>query len=876
MSGREHLALAADERSAARLTFAARLEPSADPELVTIHGVEYVKGKPLHIFPSGAWQAVDGRHVEFNAADAKAMIDDLQTRQSDVAITYDHETDKKRGSAAGGWMRPTGFEWRADSGLWANDVFYTKNAYFGDSGNDQGGIAGGEWRYVSGDALGIGNAHADAPFHPRRLLATALVPKPGFVRGLQGIQLSANDNAALSAWLKESPMSETPKIQLFSGWKTRAEFCSAVKLAADASDEQTVAAFKTWLDEEGGEPEHKDALAKKFGTLDDGTVLNHKKGDCKDPNCEHFAAHTKGECPNPKTCDTHEPDADDEEAKMGAETKTPATGADPNAVAEKFAALGKKIAEDTLSAGTITATKAAMDAVEARFAAEVRTKETETLIDAALTDGRLSGDALAKVARKTFSISMDDGKAFLEALPKPAIAPGASISPRNACIIGGASGGRFSRDVMFNPDGKPNYSAQSDFLSAVMRFGAETGAEPKQAMEAVLKGDNAAFEKLLGEADGRDAKDFRKGSFGAFRPSFRPTEFDIEKAKYIRARLLDGALSDKVVPTAVQQFASIGDFQPAARTTLPMGLGYPQADFVGDLMLPVFVGGSDESAAWPEYSFEKFAAIGEAVGILGAPVWSSLNVVWHRVTLEKFAVGTKIDRRLRAASVTLPEGIDTTALENLRGQVGTTKEVAQATFMTTNGNYFDSSYYPTMSPKWDAADSPAAYAGLPVNDITAGLLKVRNAVRVAPDLFVLSYAAALAMRKNQQVIDTVRFTGTQERPGTMVSNATLAALFAGMFNLTIVVAEAGAASLPSGAPVSDAWGKDAFLVCTGAGKTIAPRFGMTVVAGGRPTVRAFPEEILGADGTDDIVVTDSWSLASINNKAAYRLVGAAT
>jgi phage I-like protein len=864
------------QHSAARLTFAAHLEPAAEPELVTLHGVEYVKGKPLHIFPAGTWQAVDGRHVEFNASDAKAMIDDLQTRDSDVAITYDHETDHKRGSASGGWMSPKGFEWRAASGLWANDVFYTRNAYFGDSGNDQGGIAGGEWRYVSGDALGIGTAREGAPFHPRRLLATALVPKPGFVRGLQGIQLSANDNAALTAWLKESPMSETPKIQLFAGWKNRAAFCSAMKLAADASDEQAVAAFKTWLDEEGGEPEHKATLAKKFGTLEDGTVLDHKKDGCKDPNCEHFAAHTKGECPNPNTCDTHEPDADDEEAKMGAETKPVTTGTDPDAVAEKFAALGKQIAENTLAAGTITATKAATEAVEARFAAEGRSKETESLIDGALKDGRLSGDALAKVARKTFSISMDDGRAFLEALPKPALAPGDPIAPRNSFITGGASGGRFSRDMMFKANGKPDYEAQSEFLSAVMRFGAETGSDPKQAMEAVQRGENAAFEKLLGEANGRDAKDFAKGSFGAFRSSFRPTEFDIEKARYVRARLMDGAISDKVVPNAVQQFAAIGDFQPAARTTLPMGLGYPQADFVGDLMLPVFVGGADESAAWPEYGWEKFAAIGESVGILGAPVWSSLNVIWHRVTLEKFAVGTKIDRRLRAASVTLPEGIDTTALENLRGQVGTTKEVAQATFMTTNGNYFDSSYYPTISPKWDAADSPAAYAGLPVNDITTGLAKVRTAVRVAPDLLVLSYLGALAMRKNQQVIDTVRFTGTQERPGTMVSNSTLAALFAGMFNLTIVVAEAGTASLPSGAPVSDAWGKDAFLVCTGQGKTIAPRFGMTVTAGGRPTVRTFPEEILGADGTDDIVVTDAWSLASINNKAAYRLVGVAT
>ena len=858
-------------RSAARLTFHAALDVAAEPELVTLDGVEYVKGKPLHIFPFGTWVAVDGRHVVFDEQDGKLLVDDLKTRNSFVALTYDHEQDRKRGSLSAGWMDPKGFEMRPD-GLWANGVYFTKPAYFGDNPTDPakpGGIKGGEWKYISGDALGIGDANPGTPFHPRRLLAAALVPKPGFVRGLQGITLSANESAALDAWLKETTMSKSStKSMLFAGWKSRQEFLDAMKLGADATDDMAVDAFKKWLDEEAAEPEHKASLAKKFGTLDDGTVLDHSKADCKDPNCQHFDGHSKGECPDPSECDEDghdEADDDEGDEKMSAKIL--------KKVNEKFAALAADIATKATDEAKRNADTVVKTQVEARFAADAKAKEVEDSISAALKDGRLKGDADAKIYREAFAANHELGKQLLGALVKPAFAPGDPIAARNAMIVGGVEGQKWSREMMFKSNGLPDYDAQGAFLSQVMRFSAAKGLSIPEATAKVMKGENSEFESLLAEAKraGGTAEHFTKAEFGAFRSSLRPVEYDIERAKFARARVLDGDV--KNLPGAlmetIQRFAGIADFQPAARTTIPMGLGYMQADFVGDDALPVFVGGADEAYAWPEYSFEKFAALAEKAGIVGGPVWSSLNIVWHRGTLDKYPVGTKVDRRLRAASVTLPEGIDTTVLTNLKSQVGTSREVAQHTFLATNGNYFDSTYYPTISPQWSAADSPASYAGLPINDVTKGVAHVRVAVRTAPDLLILSYNAALSMRKNQQVIDTVRYTGTMERPGTMVSNATLAALFAGMFNLRIVVAEAGSASLPSGLPVSDVWGNDAWLVCTGQGQVIAPRFGITAVAAGSPKVRAFPEELLGADGTDSVVVTDSWSIAAVNNKAAY-------
>ena len=835
-------------RSAVRLSFAAgvTLNDEGDLPIRNVDGVDYVVGKPIHIFPNGKWTAVDGREVEFNAIDANAMLSELKTRHSDVALTFDHETDKARGSEAAGWMPIGSFSFR-DDGLWNDAPLWRKDVY-------ATLLQTGAFRYLSGDALGIGTAHPGDAFHPRRLLAASLVPKPGFVRGLKGITLAADEKAAIEAWLE--PLTE-PKKETFMAKMTRAELCQQMGIDPGADAQTFEAALVKWAKQEAAEPEHKEAM----GASDDLCEACKDGKECDDLNCE---------CPE---CE----DDEEKENKMGANKETaPAAGTDEKLTAEQFAALGTKIAGETLAAtktqideGIKTAGEAAAKLVEAKFAAEKREREVNDLIGEALKDGRLKGDAMATVFRETFAASHELGVKMLTALPKPEIAPQEALSAKNAFIMPSGAGVRTRDDlkaIFDNPDRDPRkYAEQGRVLTAVARFGSNTRRETQDAFDAVLKGENEALEKELFSAGNRTAEDFGGEFVGGFRKGLRQIEVDADLAAFI-------AKNAEKVP-AIGKFTSLTDFQPAARTTLPMALGYPQAEFVGDEALPVFVGGADEKAAWPEFAFEKFAAIAQAVGLLGAPTRTSMNVTWHTVTLEKYPVQMDIDRRARAASITLPRGLDTIALENLKSQVGVTKESAQATFMKTTGNYFDATYYPSVTP-WSNAGTPAAYGGLPIDDLTKGMAHIRVGIRQWPELLLLSPNAALSLRKNQQIIDAVRYTGTKDNPGTMLTNSQLAALFAGLLNLTIVVGEAGSASLPNGQPVTDVWGNDAWLVATGKGQIEAPRFGMTVASAGSPRVRAFPQEGLGADGADSIVYTDAWQLVSIAKKAAYWMQGA--
>ena len=808
-----------------RLAFSAGVELDETPELRIVDGVEYVVGKPIHIFPQGEWVAVDGRNVSFTAQDANALLSEVKTRQTDVALTYDHENDKKRGSEAAGWMPVNSFVFKQD-GLWNMEPLWVKDVY-------EKEIKTGKFRYLSGDALGTGTAKNGDAFHPRRLLAASLVPKPGFVRGLSGIQLSAEE--------KENTM-------------TRKEMCQQMGVKEDSTIEELRDAFNKFLDQEAGEDEHTQLAAKP-------------------------PEHTKAECPDPTKCDIHNDEADeptdeeDKEEKMGAEKPK---GADAE-VSEKFAALGKEIAEKTLASATDAATKAAAEHVEKRFAAEKAAELVETKISAAQKDGRLQTEKV-EFARKAFGVSTEFGDEFLSSLPKPAVAPNEAVFSKNAAILGTGNGAVRTREdlkALMTSEDPRRYSEQGKFLTSVARFAANTGVRLDAAVSAVLAGENEKLEEELFAAGSKTAEDYTGDHVGQFRANGRQIPLDPEMVEFVKKQVRAGRVPDALIPAEIQQFASISDFQPSARTTLPMALGFVQAEFVGDEVLPVFVGGADEKAAWPEFAFEKFAAIASAAGLLGAPTRSSLNVTWHTVTLEKFPVQIDIDRRVRAASVTLPRGIDTIALENLKSQVGVTKELAQNALLTTNGNYYDNTFYPTISTPWSTAGTPAAYGGLPITDITAGMQHVRVAVRRWPDTLLLSPAAATAMRKNQQIIDTVRYTGTKGDPGTMLTNSQLAAVFAGLFNIAIIVGEAGSSSLPSGSPVTDVWGTDAWLVCTGKGEIEAPRFGMTVASAGSPRVRSFPTEQLGADGSDSIVYTDSWSVVSVNKKAAYWMKSAA-
>ena len=820
-----------------RLIFGAasayEVEVPAEPETVIVAGKEYVRGKTVHIFPLGEWSAVDGRRIAFDRRDAAVLIADANARRNDIAITTDHE---KHDSDAAGWMQ--NFELRED-GLWATDVKWTRG-YFAPDGKTfvEGAyeqIKAGKYRYLSGDSYGLGDGSENAPFHPRRILAASRVPKPA-IDGLKEIQLSQRDEEAAKNE-KEKSMD-----------KERIEkFRKQLQLAADTSDEQVmehlekaVEAQKKDKDEDAKNEAHRAKLAARDG--------------------EH-----KPECDNEECAGCKEKGSE----QMSAKEKDAATAKDA-----AVQAIAKEIAEGAIEGVTVAAKAHAEKLTKAEFAAREKEKAVDTDLLTAEKEGRLTPAERDGFRKQLMSADADSAKFAAEQLKsRPVKAPTDRLPEALFAVtdaVGGGPGAAGLKAMLFQADGQPKYKQTTTFLTQVARFAAHKCIPIDAAKIAVMKGENRELEEELVKAQGRTAEDFGEGAgIGQFRTSNRMIPVDPEMVEFIRKRVRSGHIPEQIVPAQIQQFASIADFQPSARTTLPVALGYYQAEFVGDEALPVFVGGADEKAAWAEFLFEKFAAVAKATGLLGSPTRTSLNVTWHTVTLDKYPVRVDIDRRARAASVTLPRGIDTIAMENAKSQVGVTKEVAQMTLLATNGNYYDSSYYPTISTPWSTAGNPASYAGVPITDVSVGMAHVRSGVRTWPDLLLLSPNSAISMRKNQQVIDTVRYTGTMERPGTMVSDATLAAIFQGIFNVTIVVGGAGYSLLPSGAAPADVWGNDAWLICTGQGRIEAPRFGMTVTAAGSPRVRAFPNEDMGADGSDSIVYTDAWSVVSVSKKAAY-------
>lgn len=809
-----------------RLTFgssalAYEIETDPNPQIVRVNGKEFVRGKPIHIFPFGEWAAIDGRKIAFSEQDAAVLIENANSRRNDLAITFDHE---KHDSKAGGWMQK--FEMRPD-GLWATDVKWVKETYTA--------LRKGEYRYLSGDAFGLGNGTDSAPFRPRRLLAASLVPKPA-IDGLNEIQLSARNKAANIE--KETDMESKERIE---------KFRARLGLAADVPEDQVMAAVEKAVEEKFA---FKDLLDSRKGKHEDG---------CKDMKCEGCAE--EGEATEQETC-----------SKGG----TKMSAMEPN---EDAKAAGTDVAKAAVAASLdvvkATAKEEAEKQTREAFAAEKKNAGVEQELLAAEKDGRLVPAEREKFREMLMSADEKAVAFAREILTKaPVKAPTDRLPQSVFSVTGtGVGGGAAAlKEMLFHADGQPKYKETSTFLTQVARFSAYKNVSIDVARNAVLKGENVELEQQLFAAASKTAEDFGgqgEAGIGEFRASKRQIPVDPEMIAFVQKRIKAGYLPEALVPAEIQQFAALADFQPAARTTLPMALGYVQSEFVGDEALPVFVGGADEKAAWPEFGFEKFAAVAEKAALLGAPNRTSINVTWHTVTLDKYPIQVDIDRRARAASVTLPRGIDTIAMENAKAQVGVTKELAQYTLLATTGNYSSSTFYPTLGTPWSTPGNPAAYAGVPITDISLGMNVIRAAVRSWPDLLLLSPSAALAMRKNQQIIDTVRYTGTMERPGTMVSDATLAAIFRGIFNITIVVGGAGYSSLPTGASPTDVWGKDAWLVCTGQGQIEAPRFGMTITAAGSPRVRAFPNELLGADGSDSLVYTDAWSVVAVNNKAAY-------
>ena len=658
---------------------------------------------------------------------------------------------------------------------------------------------------------------------------------------------------------------------------TRAELCQQMGVAADSTLEDLRDAFNKFLDEEEGEDEHGEKAGAKGGKKFKAHA-DHAAEDCKDKECEFHSASDKADAKDEedaKDGGDDEDSEDEKEAKMGAKVGTfPGTSVDPGeldkAGAEalkakglgaddegsmKFAAdLGRTIAAEVVPAATKAAEKAASAAatkqVNETFAMRKVQEDIDKELFTAEKEGRLTPEKRESVRAIFSTMGMEKGKEVLSMMP--VVAPTAPIAPENAFITGGVDS---HPDLFKMGTTEAGRIERDSFLSASARWAAEKRLDWVTAMDAVRRGENRDYEKERQAAiEGREAFNSR------FRPSMRTQELDLDLIKKVHEAMKSGKIPDNVFP-GVQRFAALSSFQPSARTTLPMGLGFYQAPFIASEILQEFVGGPDERAAWPTYGLEKFDGSHNAVGIGATPAESDLLVTWNAVNLKVFARTVNIDRRSRAASVTLPEGLDTTAADNVRTQVETGKEEDVALFMNTDANYLDSSFYTTLSgaTQWSNA------SGVPLTNIPNAMAHVRKAVRTWPDLLVLSADAFIAIRRNPQVLAAVQYTGTLARPGQMVPIETLIALF----GMSVVVGEAGGGLLPDGSDVSDVWGQDAYIVVTGTGKVVAPRFGALITAGGYPKVRMWPREDRGATGSDAITFSDAWAAFSVAKGAAY-------
>ena len=857
------------EWSGMSFSFAGTLAVAGNPERVTVDGVEYVVGRPIHIFPEGEGTAVDGREVEFTAQDARVLIDDIKTRDSDLAITFDHETDKSRGSEAGGWMPRDAFVFRSD-GLWNTRPLWCVDVY-------ETLIKTGKFRYLSGDALGIGTANPGDPFHPRRLLAASLVPKPGIVRGLQGITLSAlkevtnmamkcsagkdcTDKTCEEHFASDTTANASARIpsdrDLDSAFpdtaggeapKGRTAVVPGTHPKQDAdgpTPSEADAAGSTMVKDRTDSAKYAAASADADGDFDGGNNDGVNDGDSDDTNKEATMGANAGTLTGSSV-----PAADlDKDGKAGLAAK--GLGADEKD-AEKF---GAKIA----AIASKTAISEAEKLVKHEFAARENATKTEAALLEAEKDGRIA-PADREHFRGLFSaLGYEKASETLGKLPKGRT-PSTPLAEGNSFIFGADDDGGAPLDLNAMGQTESGRAKRNELLSQAARWAAEKRIDFLTAIDAVQRGDNRKF-----ESDRVRAASGTQKFSSYFRNNLRSMEIDEDMVKHVQKAMREGKIPDNVMP-GVQRFAAISNFQPGARTTLPMGLGFYQAPFIGTEILPEFVGGPDERAAWPAYGLEKFEASVKPAGIGASPGESDLVVSWTNVTLDVYPRTINIDRRSRDASVTLPEGLDTTAAENVRTQVQTAKEVAIKNFMTTNGNYKDSTFYTTLSggTQWSST-------GTPLTDVPNAMAHIRKAIRQWPDLMALSADAFIAVRRNSQVLTAVQYTGTLARPGQMVPIETIIALF----GMSVVVGESGYATLPDGSDVADIWGQDAFIVATGKGRVVGPRFGATVVAGGYPKVRMWPREDRGANGSDAITYSEAWNAISVAKGAAYRWINA--
>jgi hypothetical protein len=350
-----------------------------------------------------------------------------------------------------------------------------------------------------------------------------------------------------------------------------------------------------------------------------------------------------------------------------------------------------------------------------------------------------------------------------------------------------------------------------------------------------------------------NAKPFR--GYFAKRPSAM-VPVDPELVAWTQKKLAAwGQLNDYVknpeARAAIESLAVIGSFQPSSRTTLPTAYGVAQAAYIGDELLPTFIGGADEKADYPVFGLEAFIHDDDIELAIGAsPDSIDIKVFWKTVNLRVKSLSTPTDRREIPASITLPVGLESYKLDVLITRVKNAREKDLAAFLLTTGKY-TTGWQGNPSVAWEGATA------LPIDDVFAKREKVRKGkARRRPDTFWMGSDVFVTLSKAAQIVDVVKYTGNKA-PGQFGTSVTAEAL-AALFGMRIVIGEAGTMAM-NDASIADVWGQSAGLLIVEPGKLISPRFGLNVGGEKYPYTDTFEEKAIGPFGGTRTKYSDAWA-----------------
>lgn len=414
-----------------------------------------------------------------------------------------------------------------------------------------------------------------------------------------------------------------------------------------------------------------------------------------------------------------------------------------------------------------------------------------------------------------------------------------------------------------------------------------TDANRREMLLAVLRGDGAdEYEELERIRESRGAIPFRGCRFRAKQPTPTPASFDWDKFEYAREKFKkgDGVATDRIADFHQRvearfgalerryeaKFATIAGLTPGAATTIPATIGYAEPNYLANEILEEYVGGATLNANVFTFGQERFyVPVDEAGNRLktaptAEPNRSDFDVTPSTVTLDAYADSILIDQMLQDAAVHLPEGLMGIAAKHMESKKNVGREVSAAAFLRSYLNYA-SGNYDTLSGTRQF-DQPT---GLPLTEITNQMLYIEGLVGEMPDVAGCDSKVFTGIRRNKEIVEYVKFTGTMARPGTMVPIETLVALFGCRW----LVGKARHTTVPGGTPTRT-WGQDLILAVTGKGEMSAPRLGYMVTAAGYPLVRTFPMQWRGPAGSDSINITDAYKIQGGVNTAGFLFLNA--